>query len=301
LHLGTRDVIARVSLRRGESIEPGQRAFARLVADQPIACARGDRFIRRDQSAQRTLGGGWVLDAAPGQRRLPYELRLRQLQALALPSAVDALQALVACAPAGVNAAAFARNFNLDPDALTQLLKQAGLAMVGTGAQALVLTSAAADARLVRKPVEAVPENPEHVRLWQLAEPALKRAGRAGMTIAQLAETLRAKEFVLRDMLYRKAQAGGAVRVTDDRFYARATIDEFIGVARATAQGVPDGRFTAAKFRDEAGIGRSLAVLVLEALDRIGATQRVGDVRVMRAAPVRVATSASTVQGDTSS
>ncbi|MES2999235.1 MAG: selenocysteine-specific translation elongation factor [Pseudomonadota bacterium] len=301
LHLGTRDVIARVSLRRGESVQPGQRAFARLIIDHPIACARGDRFILRDQSAQRTLGGGWVLDAAPAQRRLPYELRLRQLQALALASPVDALQALVACAPAGVNAAAFARNFNLDPDGFTQLVKRAGLAVIGTGAQALVLTSAAADARLVRKPVEAVPENPEHVRLWQLAEPALQRAGRAGVTIAQLAETLRAKEFVLRDMLYRKAQSGGAVRVSDDRFYVRATIDDFIAVARDTAKSQPDGRFTAAKFRDHAGIGRALAVLVLEALDRVGATQRIGDVRVMRATTARSPIPASTVQGDTSS
>jgi hypothetical protein len=30
-----------------------------------------------------------VLDAAPAQRRMPYELQLRQLQALAAPSAKD--------------------------------------------------------------------------------------------------------------------------------------------------------------------------------------------------------------------
>lgn len=282
LHLGTRDVTARVTLRRGESVEPGERAFARLVVDQPMVASRGDRFILRDQSAQRTIGGGWVLDAAPPQRRMPYELQLRQQQALAAPSAKDALLALMACAPAGVNAQAFARNFNLDPAAFAQLLKQAGLASVGNGAQALVLTQAQAQACLVRQAPQAVPVNPEHVRLWQLAEPVLQRAGLAGATVTEVAEIIRAKEAVLRDMLHRKAQSGDAVRVSDERFYSRVTVDEFIRVAHATAQAVPGGRFTAAKFRDGAGIGRALAVQVLEALDRIGVTQRVADARVLR-------------------
>jgi selenocysteine-specific elongation factor len=37
-----------------------------------------------------------------------------------------------------------------------------------------------------------------------------------------------------------------------------------------------------AAFRDRAGIGRGLAVEVVECLDRLGVTQRIGDVRVMR-------------------
>jgi selenocysteine-specific elongation factor len=300
LHLGTRDVTARVSLRPGESVAPGSHAFARLILDLPIACVRGDRFIVRDQSAQRTIGGGRVLDASPAQRRLPHDLRLRHLHALALPSSAEALQALVACVPAGVNAAAFARNFNLDPEGFTQTVKAAHLAVIGTGAQAVVLTTEAANARLLRKPVEPSPESPQQVRLWQLAEPAMKRAGRAGLTVAQLAESLGAKDVVLRNVLYRKVQSGGAVRVSDDRFYTRDTIDEFIAVARATALGMSDGRFTAARFRDVAGINRTQAVLVLEALDRIGVTQRVGDVRVMRTAPVRSRPTKSTVPGDTS-
>ncbi|VTU32749.1 SelB translation factor [Variovorax sp. SRS16] len=297
LHLGTRDVTARVSLRRGESVEPGGRAFARLVVDQPISALHGDRFIVRDQSAQRTVGGGRVLDAFPAPRRLPAEARLRQLRALALPSALETLQALVAGAPAGVNAAAFARNVNLDPEAFARLLKQAGLASIGTGTQALVLTPAAADARLARKPQEMPADNPEHLRLWQLAQPALKQAARTGLSVVQLAQALGVRDSVLRDMLHRKAQAGDAVRVNDERFYLRATTDEFIEVARGVAQAMPEGRFTAGQFRDGAGIGRALAVQVLEALDRLGITRRVGDVRMLRADP----SSASSVQGERSS
>jgi len=282
LHLGTREVMARVSLRRGESIRPGGRAFARLIAAQPLAALHGDRFILRDQSAQRTLGGGVVLDAFPAQRRLPYALRERQLQAFAAPTAVAALQALVACTPNGIQAVQFARNFNLDTAAFAQVLKQSALAMVGTGPQALVVTREKADALAVKKPAPAA-ENPEHARLWQLAQPVLRNAGRAGMTVAQLAQEVRGKEAVLQDMLHRKAKSGDAVRVDDERFYLRGTMDEFIAVARDVARSAPQGRFTLARFRDGAGIGRALAAHVLEAMDRLGVTQRIGDARVLRA------------------
>ena len=301
LHLGTRDVTARVSLSHGASLQPGERSFARLLADQPIAAARGDRFILRDHSAQRTLGGGRVLDAAPPPRRLSFDQRMRRLEALARPAAAEALEALTACTPEGVPAAAFARNLNLDPDAFGRALRQAGLASIGTGEQATVLTPAAAQALLAPRQAAAAPENPEHLRLWQLAEPMLQRAGRAGMTVAQLAQAVQAKEHMVRYMLHRRAQAGDAMRVSDDRFYVRATLTEFTRIAQQAAHGAPQGRFTAAQFRDAAGIGRSLAVQVLEAMDRIGITRRLADVRVMGAPrPEACATAAASLpQGDT--
>jgi selenocysteine-specific elongation factor len=284
LHLGTRDVPGRVSLRRGVPVEPGGKAFARLILDQPVAALHRDRFILRDQSAQRTLGGGIVLDAFPAQRRQPQELRERQLQALAAPTPQAALQALAACTPDGVNAVVFARNFNLASDAFAQMLKESGLAMLGTGPQALVVTPERAQALQVKRPAPAE-ENPEHARLWQLAQPVLRRAGRAGITVGQLSAETRAKEAVLQDMLHRKAQAGEAVRVNEERFYLRGTMDEFIAVARDAARSAPQGRFTLGRFRDDAGIGRALAAQVLETMDRLGVTQRVADARVLRTPP----------------
>jgi selenocysteine-specific elongation factor len=284
LHLGTRDVPARVSLRRGASVAPGAKAFARLITDQPVAALHGDRFILRDQSGQRTLGGGIVLDAFPAQRRQPQELRERQLQALAAPTPHGALQALAACTPGGVNAVVFARNFNLASDAFAQVLKASGLAMLGTGTRALVVTRERAEALRAKPPAPAA-ENPEHARLWQLAQPVLRRAGRAGITVAQLAAVTRTKEAVLQDMLHRKAQAGEAVRINEERFYLPATMDEFIAAARDAARGAPQGRFTLGRFRDDAGIGRALAAQVLETMDRLGVTQRVADARVLRTPP----------------
>lgn len=282
LHLGTRDLTARVSLRRGEALEPGRSGFARLVLDQPIAAARGDRFILRDHSAQHTLAGGRVLDASPAPRRATYAMHMLRMQALAHPSATHALQSLVECTPQGVNAHALARNFNLDPDAMAGLMRQTGLCSVGSGEDTFLFTQAHVQARHASVVVQAEPENPEHVRLWQLAVPVLRRAGRAGLNLTQLAESIRAKEPVLRDMLYRKAKDGEAVRVGVDRFYLHATMAEFEEVARRVALAAADHRFTVGRFRDAAGVGRALAVQVLETLDRLGVTLRVADERVLR-------------------
>ena len=83
VHLGTQDVTGRVALLEGASLAPGERMFAQLLLNAPVQAVKGDPLILRDQSAQRTLGGGRVLDpfAPTRQRRSPE--RLAQLQALA--------------------------------------------------------------------------------------------------------------------------------------------------------------------------------------------------------------------------
>jgi selenocysteine-specific elongation factor len=82
VHLGTQDVIARVALLEGPRLSPGERMFAQLLINAPVHAVKGDRLILRDQSAQRTFGGGQVLDPfAPARQRRSPE-RLEQLRAL---------------------------------------------------------------------------------------------------------------------------------------------------------------------------------------------------------------------------
>jgi len=61
VHLGAQDVTARVALLEDASLAPGERAFAQLLLNAPSHAVHGDRIVLRDQSAQRTLGGGRVL------------------------------------------------------------------------------------------------------------------------------------------------------------------------------------------------------------------------------------------------
>ena len=49
---------------------PASEALVQLVLEQPIAAAAGDRFVLRDTTAQRTIGGGRFLDLrAPARKR----------------------------------------------------------------------------------------------------------------------------------------------------------------------------------------------------------------------------------------
>ena len=94
LHMGSADVTARIVVSGGKSIAPGTSAFAQIILSRPVCALRLDRFILRDQSATRTLGGGVVLDplAGPLRRRDPsYPARPAALEKAAEQSAFSEL------------------------------------------------------------------------------------------------------------------------------------------------------------------------------------------------------------------
>jgi len=62
LHIGTANMIATFYPLRAKSLQPGTKGYASLKLLHPTQIARGDRFIIRDYSAQRTLAGGVVLN-----------------------------------------------------------------------------------------------------------------------------------------------------------------------------------------------------------------------------------------------
>lgn len=111
IHLGTATSTGRVGLNT--PIAPGDTAFAQLVLDTPIAALASDRFALRDASAQRTIGGGRVIDPFPASRRPPNRPAL--LAAASLPDPAEAFAALLEASPNGLDPAAFRRARNL-PD-----------------------------------------------------------------------------------------------------------------------------------------------------------------------------------------
>ena len=114
LHLGAEDVGARVVLLEGAAIEPGRSALAQLELDRAIGALHGDRFILRDQSALRTLGGGVVIDAFPPQTRRRRAQRLALLAALEQRTPEAALAAALALQPpGGIDAHQFDTLWNL--------------------------------------------------------------------------------------------------------------------------------------------------------------------------------------------
>ena len=142
LHLGALDVGARVVLLEGRPIEPGTDALVQLELDRPIGALRGDRFILRDQSALRTLGGGTVIDAFAPVTRRRKSLRLGVLAALEQPTADQALGALLALEQAGgVDLARFATLWNLVPEEQQALLQAVPHRVVNDGKNALAFAA----------------------------------------------------------------------------------------------------------------------------------------------------------------
>jgi selenocysteine-specific elongation factor len=137
LHHAAAEVGARIVLLADDSVAPGAERRVQLVLERPIAAAAGDRFVLRDTSAQRTVGGGRFLDLRAPTRKRRTALRHAQLDALALHDAESALVALLDCAPYCVDLWAFARDRALATSALEAIVERGNIVRVGTPPQAL--------------------------------------------------------------------------------------------------------------------------------------------------------------------
>lgn len=135
LHHAASDTAARIVLLGDDPIEPGEQVFAQLVLEKPIAAAVGDRFVARDTTAQRTIGGGVFVDLrAPARKRRSPERRAI-LAAASRADHAEALQALLATAPFHVDLVAFARDRALGARALADIAQRLGIVeLTGGGA-----------------------------------------------------------------------------------------------------------------------------------------------------------------------
>jgi selenocysteine-specific elongation factor len=70
VHVGTAERLGKVTLLGGqERVGPKQFAYCQISLSEPMLTLRGDRFIVRDETAQRTLGGGAVLHPWPRRHK----------------------------------------------------------------------------------------------------------------------------------------------------------------------------------------------------------------------------------------
>jgi selenocysteine-specific elongation factor len=71
LHLGTAERLAKIVLlgSAGTRLGPKGSGYCQVVLAEPVLALRGDRFILRDETAQRTLGGGVVVHPWAGRHK----------------------------------------------------------------------------------------------------------------------------------------------------------------------------------------------------------------------------------------
>jgi selenocysteine-specific elongation factor len=125
VHVGTSERLGRViplgsRVRPGaDHIAPGETAYCQITVSAPLSAVRDDRFVLRDETAQRTVGGGVVLlPAAPPHKRtdpaLLQTLETFEQGARAGPAFVAALVAASGAFTIGLDSLAQLLNRRVD-------------------------------------------------------------------------------------------------------------------------------------------------------------------------------------------
>ncbi|MBI2360773.1 MAG: selenocysteine-specific translation elongation factor [Deltaproteobacteria bacterium] len=95
IHLGTAERMAKlILLGRKEKTEPKETTYCQIGLTEPVLVMRGDHFIVRDETAQRTLGGGIVLHPwAKKHKRSETDLekRLEGLHNADVPALIEGI------------------------------------------------------------------------------------------------------------------------------------------------------------------------------------------------------------------
>ncbi len=109
IFIGTAETLARaIILDEAGAIAPKSRGLVQLVIDEPVVALSGDRFVVRDQTNVRTLGGGVVLNPLGRRIRKPLDAYRKNLAALVErsgPASIEALlnlQETLALTPSGI-------------------------------------------------------------------------------------------------------------------------------------------------------------------------------------------------------
>ncbi len=319
VHLGTAEVLARVSVPDGVATAPGRPRVVRLVLEAPLVAQGGDRLVLRSFSPVTTIGGGWVVDPLP-------PLRSRPTEHLATPDPASRTVALVTRRRFGISLAELPQVLG-EPDP-EKMLKRTTLPLARIGDQlvpdSLLAALSERAASLVATHHRANPGDPglslETLRRRLAAPDALtnrvladlQRQGTLRVTgglvaasgfVPAAAGGERAVQDVIRFLesaglavptlaeiaagigldpvvpAVRRAVESGAVQAVDRERYA--TREALEGFRVTLAEVGRAGEITPAALRDRLGLTRKHLIPLLEWADRQGVTRRTGESRVL--------------------
>ena len=154
------------------------------------------------------------------------------------------------------------------------------VAKEAAGAIAAELVAAGDAARagsLLRLPSHAPLLSAADAASWRRVEPVIDKNPLRPPTLNEAAASLGESAQKLEALLVRVSRAGFLLRLSPGRFIRPAALRQLAQMAAEVAAGSPDRAISAARFRDRSGIGRNVAIEVLEYFDKVKFTRRVGD------------------------
>ena len=258
--------------RTAEGHDPEQ-AVARVIASTATGVDTG--WIRRafgitDPEMERMLAGAVrVPDAGDDRGFSPAHWTDLQDEILAFLETFHRERPRLHGANANDVRLGLARRVNqgVVEQALAALLHRGAIARRGT---------------TVRLPEHRVTLGANDERVWPRVARALDPAKGSPPSLRQAAEQLKIDEAELGALLKRATNAGLVLPVTRTRFVPLAAVKALAAHAESLARVSPEGRFTAAEYKNHARVGRNFAIELLEFFDRSGFTERLGDRRRVR-------------------
>ncbi|MBN1949542.1 MAG: selenocysteine-specific translation elongation factor, partial [Candidatus Cloacimonetes bacterium] len=118
LLLGTIRQMVRIHLLDADELTEGQSGLVQIYLPQPAVLQFGDKFILRNSSGDRTLGGGEVLDPYPLHHRRRRESQIEIVRKKASGELPELIAAEVKKSPLPVSYRKVASNLNQSPDEL---------------------------------------------------------------------------------------------------------------------------------------------------------------------------------------
>jgi selenocysteine-specific elongation factor len=238
-----------------------------IVELAPFALSRN---LPLDAANELAAAGGF---ARFGDRREPYAATVSRLAELG-----------------ELLAATLAARHEAEPDALgvsrpvlLRILRGAAIepALDAALAAAIAAGHIVRDGAVLRLPEHEPQLGRDDERLWQRVEPLLAVDDLRPPRVRELAEALGIEPEATARHLKRFERFGRVAPVAANRYFLPGTVARLADLARELADDDPEGSFIAASFKDRSGVGRNLTIEILEYLDRIGVTRRVGDRRIV--------------------
>lgn len=338
-HIGSDHMIARVAVLSGGNIAVGSRGLAQLVLPKDVFVVHGDRFVVRDHSAKRTIGGGYIIDPRSPKRGRSRPERIKILNVMQGESTAEILKSIVEVSDLGVAFNQFLISHNVPLFKSDNLIASLGLQRIGKNPHERVFSKKKWSAFLERiikvitefhllKPTSVGPSIVEvqlaifpfvEITIIEVAINALitdKRLFESGKkfhlpshefhvsykdkillakveriltpvsgtppSLTQIAEELGVEIKSLEKTLKIGLKLGDFVFVDKNRYVTQTLIIKLKGTAERVASQSVDGLFSVAQYRNEVNMGRNFVISILEYFDRVGFSERTGNLRSIR-------------------
>lgn len=347
VHLGTAEIIGRISLLDRDELEPGDEAMVQLLLEETASVWPGDRYVIRSYSPVATIGGGMVLGNVSPRKRKRLQDKDREYNRGIMPILKDGtveekvLFLLRESGELGLTAEELSIRLGLFgkhlKKALTEPISTKKMVVVDSASQRYVALEIAEKMKemllghltgyhknnplqagiakeelrtglgrkvdpkvfqyclneLIRK--GAVVQEESLVRLagHQVAlkadEEQLRRDLDAwyrsrGLSTPTIKETM--EQFaeyppqLVKEVLDLLLRDGKLFKVSESLYYTKELIEPLIAsVLRYMEQ---HGEIDAPAFKELTGLTRKFSIPILEYLDRVKITMRIGDKRILR-------------------